>query len=71
MRVIFSKYANPELEDAIHYYELNIRGLAQDLKNRTIGLKGNRCSAGWLIHLASKLLAIWNLNCLHLRIDMR
>lgn len=32
MRVVFSKYANLELEDAIHYYELEYSGLGTRFK---------------------------------------
>ena len=32
MRVIFSKYAKQELEDAIHYYELEYSGLGKRFK---------------------------------------
>ncbi len=32
MRVIFSKYAKLELEDATHFYELEFKGLGQRFK---------------------------------------
>lgn len=32
MRVIFSKYAKHEMEDAIHYYELEYSGLGKRFK---------------------------------------
>lgn len=32
MRVIFSKYAKQELEDAVHYYELEYLGLGSRFK---------------------------------------
>lgn len=32
MRVIFSKYAKQELEDAVHYYELEYLGLGKRFK---------------------------------------
>ncbi len=32
MRVVFSKYAKLELEDATHFYELEFKGLGQRFK---------------------------------------
>jgi len=32
MKVIFSKYARQELEDAVHYYELQYSGLGKRFK---------------------------------------
>ena len=33
MKVIFSKYAKLELQDATHFYELKFEGLGQRFKN--------------------------------------
>jgi hypothetical protein len=34
MKVIFSKYAKQELNDAVHYYELEHEGLGRRLRKR-------------------------------------